>query len=81
MAGSHITKSHTPEDKQIVLADLLKQVDQNFDNQHNRQLIAPKYDTDHEHCNANDLQSTIFIDCKFITHKNKSIPSVTSLTH
>ena len=35
MAGSHITEFHSPEDEQIVLSDLLKQVDQNFNNQHN----------------------------------------------
>ena len=32
MAGSHITELDTPENKQIVLADILCQVDQNFDN-------------------------------------------------
>ena len=30
MAGSHITEFHTPHDEQIVLAELLSQVDQNF---------------------------------------------------
>ena len=33
MEGSHITKFHTPGDEQIVLAKLLSQADQNFDNQ------------------------------------------------
>ena len=32
MAGSHITKFHTYEDKQPVIADLLSQEDQDFDN-------------------------------------------------
>ena len=32
MAGSHITKFHTPKDKEIVLEDLLSQVNQNFNN-------------------------------------------------
>ena len=47
MAGSHITKFHTPEDEEIILEDLLSQLNQDFDNQHNRQLMAPKHDTDH----------------------------------
>ena len=37
MTGSHITKFHTPEDKQIVLEDLISQVDQDLDNWHDRQ--------------------------------------------
>ena len=32
MAGSHITKLHTPEDKEIVPKDLLSQVNQDLDN-------------------------------------------------
>ena len=47
MTGSHISKFHTYKDKQPALADLLSQEDQNFDNQHNRPLMAPKNDTDH----------------------------------
>ena len=77
MAGSHITKSHTPEDKQIVLADLLKQVDQKFDKQHDRQLMAPKHDTNHEYHNPSDLQSITSVDCKLVTQGDESIPSVT----
>ena len=77
MAGSHITKFHALEDKQPVLADLLKQVDQNFDNWHDRQLMTPKHDTDHEHYNPIDLQSTTSVDYKLITNKDESIPSVT----
>ena len=57
MAGSHITKFHTPEDKEIVLEDLLSQVNQHFDNCHNQQLMAPNRDTDHEHRNTSDSTS------------------------
>ena len=32
MAGSHITKFHTHEDKQPVISDLLSQEDQDYDN-------------------------------------------------
>ena len=34
MAGSHTTKLNTPEEKEIVLKDLLSQENQNFDNRH-----------------------------------------------
>ena len=34
MAGSHITKFHTPEDKEIAPEGLLSQINQHFDNQH-----------------------------------------------
>ena len=49
MAGSHITEFHTPEDKEIAPENSLSQVNQHFDIQHNRQLMAPNRDTDHEH--------------------------------
>ena len=77
MTGSHITEFHTPDDKQIVLADLLTQVDQNFYSRHDQQLMVPKHDTDHEHHNPSDLQSNISDDRKLVTHKDESIPSVT----
>ena len=77
MAGSHITKFHTSEDEQIVLADFWSQVDQNFNNQHHQQLMAPKHDTDHEHHNPSDLPSTRSVDCKLITHEDESILSGT----
>ena len=77
MAESHITEFHTPEDKQLVLADLLSQVDQNFDNQHNQQLMASKHYNDHGHHNPSNPQSTTFVDCKLVTHKDESISSVT----
>ena len=47
MAGSHITEFHTPKDEEIILEDLLSQVNQDFDNRHDQQLMAPKHDTDH----------------------------------
>ena len=34
MVGSHVTKFHTHEDKEPVIADLLSQEDQDFDNRH-----------------------------------------------
>ena len=77
MTGIHITKFHTLNDKQIVLADILSQVDQNFNNWHDQQLMASKHDTDYEHHNPSDLQSNTSDDRKLITHKDKSIPSVT----
>ena len=76
MAGSHITEFHTPKDKEIVLEDLLSQVNQDFDNWHNRQLMAPEHDTDHEHHNPSDPPSNSFVDCKLVTHKDESIPSM-----
>ena len=39
--------------------------------------MAPKHDTDHEHHNPNNLQSTRPDDRKLVTHKDESIPSVT----
>ena len=75
MVGSYITEFHTHEDKQPVTADLISQEDQDFDNRHDRQLMAPKYDTDHGHHNLNDPQSTTFVDCKLV--KDESILSET----
>ena len=76
MAGSHITEFHTPENEEIVLDDLLSQVNQDFNNRHNRQLMAPKYDIDHRHHNPSDQPFNSFVDCKLITPKDESIPSV-----
>ena len=39
--------------------------------------MAPKHDTDHEQHNPSNPPSTTSVDCKLITHKDKSIPSVT----
>ena len=77
MAGSHITKFHTPEDEEIVLDDLLSQVNQDFDNQHDGQLMAPKHDDDHGHHNPSDPPFTTSVDYKLVTCKDESIPSVT----
>ena len=75
MAGSHITEFHTHKDKQQpVLANLLSQENQDFNDQHNRQLMAPKHDTDHGHHNPSDPQSTTSIDCKLVTQEDESIP-------
>ena len=40
MAGSHITKFHTHKDEQPVIADLLSQEDQNYDDRHGQQLMT-----------------------------------------
>ena len=76
MAGSHITKFHTPEDKEILPEDLLSQVNQHLDNQHDRQLMAPNHDTDHEHHNSSDPTSNPSVDGKLVIHEDESIPSV-----
>ena len=47
VTGSHITKFHSPKDEEIVLEDLLNQVNQDFDNRHDQQLMAPKHGTVH----------------------------------
>ena len=60
MTGSHITKFHTPEDKEIVPEDPLSQVNQHFDNQHDWQLMVPKHDTDTDHDPS--------VDRKLVTH-------------
>ena len=39
--------------------------------------MAPKHDTDHYHHIPSNIQSTTFVDCKLVTHEDKSIPSVT----
>ena len=77
MAGNHIAKFHTPKDKEIVLGNLLNQVNQNFDNQHYRQLMALKHDTDHWQHNPSDPSSITSIDCKLVTREEGSILSVT----
>ena len=38
MAGSHITKFHTPEDKEITPEDTLSEENQHSNNEHERQL-------------------------------------------
>ena len=39
--------------------------------------MAPKHDTDHEHHNPSNPPFTTSVDCKLVTHKDESIPSVT----
>ena len=39
--------------------------------------MAPKNDTDHEHHNPGDPSSTPSVNCKLVTHKDESIPSMT----
>ena len=77
MAGSHITKFHIHEDKQPVIADILSQEDQDFNNRHNRQLMAPKHDTGRGHHNPSNPQPNTSFDCKLVTRKDKSISSET----
>ena len=76
MARSHITKFNTPKDKEITPEDSLSQVHQYFDSQHDRQLMAPNCDTDHEHQNTSDSISNPSIDNELVTHEDELIPSV-----
>ena len=76
MTGSHITEFHTPEDEEIMLEDLLSQVNQDFDNRHDQQLMALKHDTDHEHHNPSYPPSDPSVDCKLVPHEDESISSV-----
>ena len=39
--------------------------------------MAPKHDADHGHHNPCDPPFTISVDCKLVTRKDESIPSVT----
>ena len=66
-----------PYDKQTVLTELLSQVDQNFDDRHYRQLMAPINDADHEQNIPSDPSSTPSVDCMLVPYKDESIPSVT----
>ena len=38
--------------------------------------MAPKHDTDHKHHNLSDQPSNPSVDCKLVTNKDESIPSV-----
>ena len=44
MTGSHITESPTHKDEQPVVTDLLSQEDQDYNNQHDQQLMTRKHD-------------------------------------
>ena len=74
MAGNHITKFYTHNDKQPVITDLLSQEDQDYDNHHDQQLMTCKHDTGREHHNPSDPQSTTSVDCKLTTGKDASFP-------
>ena len=77
MAGRHITKFHVHKDEQPVIADLVSQEDQDYDNWHDQQLIAPKHDTGQGYHNPSDPQSTTSVDCKLVTGKDESSSSET----
>ena len=72
--GSHITKFHTHEDKKPVIADLLSQKDQDYDNRHDQQLMTHEHDTGRGHHNPCDPQSNTSVDYKLATGKNESFP-------
>ena len=77
ITGSDITEFHTHKDKQPVIANLLSQEDQDFDNQHDRQLMAQKHDTGQGHHNPSNPQSTTSVDCKLVTGMDESFSSQT----
>ena len=54
IAGSHITEFHTHKDKQPVITDLLSQESQDYDNQHDQQLMTHKNDTGQGHHNPSN---------------------------
>ena len=68
MAGSHITKLNTHKDKQLVIANLLSQEDQDFDNRYDWQLMAPKH-AGRGHHNPSNPQSATSVDCKLIAER------------
>ena len=74
MTGSYITKSHTHEDKHPVVSDLLSQEDQDYNNQHDQQLMTGEQNTDQGHDNPSNSQSITSVDCKLATGKNESFP-------
>ena len=82
MAGSHITKFHTPDNKEITPEDTLSEENQHFDNEHERQLsfnrkcMASNHEIDHEHQNTRDSTSNPSVADEFVTHEDESIPSV-----
>ena len=39
--------------------------------------MVPEHDTDHGYHNPSNPQPTISVDCKLVTHKDKSLPSET----
>ena len=75
MTGSHITKFHTHKDEQPVTTDLLSQENQDYDNEHDQQLMTCKHDTGQGHHNPSDPQSTTSVDYKLATRKDESFTS------
>ena len=70
MAGSHITKFYTHQDKEPVTSELLNKVS-------NSPLAARKYNMGWGHHNRSDKKSTTSVDCKLATCKNESFSSDT----
>ena len=75
MAGSHITKFHTHENEQTVVTELLSQENQDYNNQHDRQLMIRKHDNGQEHHNPSNSQCITSVNCKLATGKNESFSS------
>ena len=79
MVGSHLTKFHTPEDKEITPEDTLSEENQHSDNEHERQLsnyrqrMASNHEIDHEHQNTRDSTSNPSVADEFVTHEDESI--------
>lgn len=71
MARSHITKFHTLKDKQPVITDIVSQENQDYNNQHDQQLMTHKHNTGQGHCNPSNPQFTTSIDCKLATGKDE----------
>ena len=79
MAGSHITKYHTSEDKEITPEDTLSEENQHCNNEHeqklsfNRQCMTSNHEIDHEHQNTRDSTSNPSVTDEFVTHEDESI--------
>ena len=74
MTGSHINKVYTHEDEQPVIADLLSQEDQDYDDRHDQQLMTHEHDTCQGHHNPSNQQSNTSVDYKLATSKDESFP-------
>ena len=75
MAGSHITEFHTHEDEQPVVMDLLSQGNQDYDNQHDQQLMTRKHYNIQEHHNPSNPQPKTSVDCKLAIGTDESFSS------
>ena len=71
IAGSYITKFHTHKDKQPVIADLLSQEDQDYNNRYDQQLMTHEHDTGQGHHNPRNPQSNTSVDYKIATGKDE----------